>query len=68
MSKQSRYEGKPLLRLLECYVLSSIGHLQESDRQNLEAMTPKLQEVYHILGTWREIIAQVKHFPSNADE
>jgi hypothetical protein len=32
----SRYEGKPLLRLLECYVLDTIGELSPSDRRNLE--------------------------------
>lgn len=30
-----RYEGKPLLRLLELYVLDSIGLLEASDRVSL---------------------------------
>lgn len=63
----SRYQGKPLLRLLECYVLSAIGKLQAADEQNLANMTPKLQEVYGAQGNWREIIAQVMQFPANMD-
>ena len=38
-----RYEGRPLLRLVECYVLDSIGQLDQDDQQRLSAMTPKLR-------------------------
>jgi hypothetical protein len=64
----SRYQGKPLLRLLECYVLSAIGELQSSDEQTLEKVSPKLREVYGLEGQWREVIAQVMHFPANIEE
>lgn len=63
----SRYQGKPLLRLLECYVLSAIGELPDADEHNLANMTPKLQQAYGAQGNWREIIAQVMQFPANMD-
>jgi hypothetical protein len=64
----SRYEGKPLLRLLECYFLSAIGELQHADEEKLIEMTPKLRDIYGMQGQWQEIIAQVMHFPANIDD
>ena len=31
MTSNTRYQGKPLLRLLECYVLLAIGRLGEKE-------------------------------------
>jgi len=64
----SRYEGKAFLRLLECYVLDTIGALTPGDRSNLEKMTPKLQGVYKLDGDWRSIVSQVMHFPTTLDD
>ena len=57
-----RYEGKPLLRLLECYVLHAIGELSKEQIQKLDKMTPKLQQVYKLEGTWIDIIENVMDF------
>jgi hypothetical protein len=64
----SRYEGKPLLRLLECYVLDTIGELSPADRSNLERMTPRLRALYKLEGDWRSIVSQVMHFPATLDD
>ena len=56
-----RYVGKPLLRLLECYVLWSIEQLGEQEQRTLQAMTPKLQTIYSVTGEWQKIIEQVMH-------
>ena len=61
----SRYEGRPFLRLLECYVLWALSSLSESDRARLEAMTPKLRAPYKRLGTWQEIVAAKMDFPAD---
>ncbi|MEM6867289.1 MAG: hypothetical protein AAF528_02795 [Cyanobacteria bacterium P01_C01_bin.121] len=61
--KHQRYEGKPLLRLLECYVLFSIGELPDSNRKKLNEMTPKLSAVYKHSGTWTEILEKQMNFP-----
>jgi hypothetical protein len=37
-----RYEGKPFLRLLECYVLWSVDELPASQAELLKEMTPRL--------------------------
>ena len=63
-----RYNGKPLLRLLELYVLDSIDHLSSHDSELLQKMTPKLQSTYNIKGSWQEIIASVMKFPENMPE
>jgi hypothetical protein len=64
----SRYDGKPLLRLLECYVLEAIGQLSAVDRSKLEKMTPNFQAVYKLDGDWRSVVSQVMHFPGTLDE
>ena len=63
----SRYDGKPFLRLLECYILSCIDQLSETDRRNLESMEPKLQSIYGVPGDWRQITASVVGFDGGLD-
>jgi hypothetical protein len=60
-----RYQGKPLLRLLECYVLWAIDGLPEDNQSALEKMTPKLQDAYGVKGTWQAILEAVLKLPSN---
>jgi hypothetical protein len=60
-----RYTGKPLLRLLECYVLWSIGALEPKDQVLLTQMEPKLRDTYQLDGTWHEVVAGVMDFPPN---
>jgi len=64
-TKNQRYQGKPFLRLLECYVLKCLDLLSEPDGKNLAAMQPKLAETYGKRGTWDEIIAATMEFPEN---
>lgn len=64
MSVKGRYDGRPLLRLLECYVLWSIGELSSADSKNLEAMEAKLQQVFGRTGTWQDVIAAEMDLPS----
>lgn len=61
----SRYDGKPLLKLLECYVLSSIDQLDFKQRNTLTLMEPKLSEIYGVGGTWYEIVHSVMKFPDS---
>jgi len=60
---QSRYEGKPMLRLLESYVLWAIGELPAENAKTLEGMVPTLEKVYGVSGSWVEIIEKVMGFP-----
>jgi hypothetical protein len=61
----TRYQGKPLLRILECYVLDAIGLLEDSQRTTLEQMTPKLREIYKTPGSWKEIVEKIMELPPN---
>ena len=61
----SRYAGKPFLRLIECYVLESIGELSEKDRANLIRMESRLQELYDSKGSWYEIVGDEMAFPDS---
>ena len=63
MATGSRYQEKPLLRLLECYVLWAIDQLPAEDALLMEDMTPKLEQIYSVRGTWREIIEMVMELP-----
>jgi hypothetical protein len=59
----SRYDGKPFLRLLDCYVLHAIGHLGSGQLESLRQMEPKLTQVYGQTGSWTEIVAAQMNFP-----
>ena len=58
-----RYAGKPFLKLLECYVLSAIGQLDERQQETLQRMEPKLADVYNLGGTWLDIVSSQMAFP-----
>lgn len=59
MNANPRYAGKPLLRLLECYVLWAIEELPEKEASSLVTMTPKLRGLYKSDGQWQDIIAGI---------
>jgi hypothetical protein len=68
MGPKNRYEGKPLLRLLECYVLWAMGKLDDEQAKKLSEMEPKLQQVFKHHGNWREIVSAAVALPPNAPE
>ncbi|MET0370567.1 MAG: hypothetical protein ABW039_04225 [Sphingobium sp.] len=51
-----RYEGKPFLRLLDCYIMDAIGHLDPAQDAQLTALEPKFREVFGAVGDWRQIV------------
>ena len=53
-----RYEGKPILRLLECYVLKSIGCLPPETEAQLAKLAPSLEKTFGSRGSWYEMIAK----------
>lgn len=61
---KSRYNGKPFLRLIECFVLRSIGKLSIDQNATLTKMEPKLREIYKQSGSWYEIILNQMAFPT----
>ncbi|MEC9067664.1 MAG: hypothetical protein VX569_10340 [Pseudomonadota bacterium] len=60
MISNLRYEGRPLLRLLELYVLRAIDELPQLEQQVLERMAPKLRAIYGGNGKWQAIAAAVR--------
>lgn len=65
MTDRTRYLEKPLVRLLELYVLHSINEISADDMNRMVAMTPKLQEIYGHSGEWPDIIARSVGFPQS---
>ncbi|RWC58877.1 hypothetical protein [Mesorhizobium sp.] len=63
MSTNPRYDGQPLLRLLDVYVLWAIGELSQVSEDGLKNMAPKLQSIYGGDGQWHDAIAQAMHMP-----
>jgi hypothetical protein len=63
-----RYQDKPLLRLLECYVLHTIGELPDETKAKLEGMSLKLSEIYGHSGNWNEIIEKKMDFSEDTKE
>lgn len=63
-----RYAGKPMLRLLELYVLWFLDHLSEDDASRLQAMAPKLTSTFGGDGTWQNAIATTMELPEKMPE
>ena len=63
MSKNPRYDGKPLLRLIELYVIDAVGALTPEQARNLDALGPKLCQLYGATGDWRAAVARAMAFP-----
>ena len=68
MSDDQRYQGKPLLRLLEYYVLRAIDELPPPEQEALERLAPKLQAVYGGEGSWHEAVAAAVRMPPETAE
>ena len=60
-----RYSGRPLVPLLECYVLWAIDELDENQAEILEEMAPGLRSVYHASGDWQDVIAAAMRWPND---
>ena len=64
----NRYAGKPLLRLLELYVLWCIDELTPDAEAKLAAMAAKLTGTFGGDGTWQSAIASSIDIPQNMPE
>lgn len=60
-----RYDGKPLLRLLELYVLRALGELPALEEETLAKLAPKLQTIYGGNGPWYEAIEAAVRMPAD---
>jgi hypothetical protein len=60
---QDRYDGKPFLKMLDCYVLDAIGHLDTQSEAALTAMEPSLRQQLNATGGWRAMVEQQMQFP-----
>ncbi|HYE47210.1 MAG TPA: hypothetical protein VEA44_15715 [Caulobacter sp.] len=58
-----RYDGKPLLQLVEMYILQKIGRLEPERARRMAEMAPKLSATFKIDGTWDQIIEGVLRLP-----
>ena len=59
----TRYTGKPLLRLVDSYVLDAIGHLPAEVDAKMTEMEPQFHATFGTTGTWRQIVAGQMRFP-----
>jgi len=65
MSDNVRYDGKPLLRLLELYILKALDELPPLEQETLTRLAPKLQALYGGNGSWDDAIAAAVHMPAD---
>lgn len=66
---QGRYEGKPLLRLMDSYVLDAIGVLDEEYAATLREQTPKLAKALGVQATsWQEVVEKSMDMPTDSSE
>lgn len=58
-----RYTNKPFLKLLDCFILDAIGHLDAESDAALTAIEPQLATTFGIAAPWRSIVIQKMQFP-----
>jgi hypothetical protein len=62
----TRYEGKPFLRLRECYVLWAIGQLTAEQSASLDRLAPKLRETFkQDDGAWHDVVHSETELPAS---
>ena len=59
----SRYDGKPFLRLLDCYTLKAIGKLDAQHANGLRQVEPMFAKTFGTAGPWDRIVAEQMDFP-----
>jgi len=68
LEQSARYNGKPMLRILELYILDAIGYLSPEDEAKMDRLTPKFAQTLGQTGGWREIVSKNMNFPDNMGE
>lgn len=59
-----RYAGRPLLRLIECYVLDAIDELDAADAERLRWTAPKITEALgSVYTTWQGAVKDALDLP-----
>jgi hypothetical protein len=62
-----RYDGKPLLRFLDSYVLDAIGELGQATRSQLEELAPDIARILGVQpGGWQAVVEQAMELPSDS--
>lgn len=64
----SRYDGRPLLRLVDCFVLDAIEQLDDAKRETLEALEPRLAQTFMASGTWQEMVGSQMGFADDVPD
>ena len=66
---QRRYAGKPLVKLLDAYVLWAIGALGPEEESLLQRMIPRLQQTWNRTeGSWQAVLAAQMGFRDTMPE
>jgi len=58
-----RYRDKPFLRLIDCYVLKAIGHLDPVHEVGLAKMEAGIAKAFGRSGSWDAMVAQQLEWP-----
>ncbi len=68
MATNPRYDRKPLVKLLELYVLKAIGELSQDDEERLNRMAPRLQRLFGGGGRWHDSIEVAVRMDADTSE
>jgi hypothetical protein len=63
-----RYYRKPLVLLLEFYVLRAIGELPQDKEDVMNAMAPRLQDLFGGGGRWHDALEAAVHMEADTQE
>lgn len=59
-----RYQGRPMLRLLDCYFLDALGVLDGASLASMEELSDSLPQALGVRkGTWQQCVEEAMGFP-----
>lgn len=62
----ARYEGRPMIRVLDAWFLDALGALDENARTSMENMAPTLAQTFNVQpGTWQQVVVDALALPSD---
>lgn len=62
----ARYEGRPMIRVLDAWFLDALGALDENAATSMEQLAPSLAQTFNVTpGPWQQVVTDALDLPSD---
>ena len=61
----ARYEGRPMIRVLDAWFLDALGALDENAKTAMKNMAPTLAATFNVSpGPWQQVVTDARELPA----